>query len=77
MSHVSFVRVFGSSWSQPLLANRPSKIVGSGRNTTSRPEGDATAAAAAGVDGGASGGIGPAAGGGDFAGEAVFGMTPS
>src|SRR4051794_3651921 len=37
LSHVSLVSGFGSSWSQALLAKRPSQMLGSGRNTTSRP----------------------------------------
>ena len=37
LSQVSLVSGLGSSWSQPLLANRPSQIVGSGRKTISRP----------------------------------------
>ena len=37
LSQVSLVRGLGSSWSQPLLANRPSQIVGSGRKTISSP----------------------------------------
>ena len=36
LSQVNFVNGLGVSWSQPLLANRPSKIVGSGRNKNSR-----------------------------------------
>ena len=35
LSQVSLVIGLGSSWSQPLLANRPSKMVGSGRKMTS------------------------------------------
>ena len=35
LSQVSLVSGLGSSWSQPLLANRPSQIVGSGRKTIS------------------------------------------
>ena len=34
----------GSSWSHPLLANRPSQIDGSGRKTISRPDGRGVAA---------------------------------
>ena len=37
LSHVSLVRGLGSSCSQPLLANRPSQIVGSGRKVISSP----------------------------------------
>ena len=37
LSQVSLVSGLGSSWSQPLLAKRPSQIVGSGRKTSSRP----------------------------------------
>ena len=37
LSQVSLVNGLGSSWSQPLLANRPSQTVGSGRKTSSRP----------------------------------------
>ena len=37
LSHVSFVIGFGSSCSQPLLANRPSSTEGSRRNEISRP----------------------------------------
>ena len=40
LSHVSFVIGFGHSCSQPLLANRPSWIVGSGRNVISTPLSD-------------------------------------
>src|SRR4029077_5622805 len=35
LSQVNFVSGFGSSWSQALLAQRPSPMVGSGRKTTS------------------------------------------
>ena len=35
LSQVSLVRGLGSSWSQPLLANRPSQIVGSGQKVIS------------------------------------------
>ncbi len=34
LSQTSLVIGLGNSWSQPLLANRPSQIVGSGRNRT-------------------------------------------
>ena len=44
LSQVSLVRGLGSSWSQPLLANRPSRIVGSGRKFSSRPSDLACAA---------------------------------
>ena len=61
-SHVILVSGLGSSWSQPLLAKRPSQIVGSGRKMISSPpcaaaDGGAGAAAADGVaaDGGAAG----------------------
>src|SRR5205807_2192741 len=37
LSHVTLVIGFGSSCSQPLFAYRPSRIVGSGRKTTSQP----------------------------------------
>src|SRR5436190_23977092 len=37
LSQVSLVIGLGNSWSQALLANRPSKIVGSGRKLSSRP----------------------------------------
>src|SRR6266536_1750859 len=37
LSHVSFVMGFGSSCSQPLLANRPSSTDGSFRKTISIP----------------------------------------
>ena len=37
VSQVSFVSGFGSSCSQPLLAKRPSQIVGSGRKMISSP----------------------------------------
>ena len=37
LSQVNRVRGLGSSCSQPLLAKRPSQIVGSGRKTNSRP----------------------------------------
>ena len=36
LSQVSLVSGFGNSCSQPLLAKRPSKSVGSGRNKISR-----------------------------------------
>src|SRR5213593_2165334 len=36
LSQVIFVSGFGSSCNQPLLAKRPSKIVGSGRKTSSK-----------------------------------------
>src|SRR5436189_5841453 len=36
-SQVSLVSGFGSSCSQPLLAKRPSQIVGSGRKMISKP----------------------------------------
>src|SRR5262245_6027817 len=36
-SHVTFVSGFGSSWSHPLLAKRPSQMVGSGLKMISRP----------------------------------------
>ena len=52
LSHVSFDSGFGSSCIQPLLPNRPSSTVGSGRNTTSKP---ALAAAGAANDAGAAG----------------------
>ena len=39
LSHVSFVIGFGSSWSQPLFAKRPSRTPGSDRNASSRPGG--------------------------------------
>ena len=45
LSQVSRVRGLGNSWSQPLLANRPSQIVGSGRKTSSRPPSSAVLAA--------------------------------
>ena len=48
MSHVSFVSGFGASWSQPLLAKRPSQIVGSGRKTSSSPGRRARGCAASG-----------------------------
>src|SRR4030095_3377824 len=38
LSQVSLVRGLGSSCSQPLLANRPSQIVGSGRRRRSIEE---------------------------------------
>src|SRR5262245_32377663 len=47
-SHVIFVSGFGSSWSQPLLAKRPSQIVGSGLKISSRPPLAGLAAAEAG-----------------------------
>src|SRR5688500_2531172 len=37
LSHVRCVIGFGSSWSQPLLLKRPSRMVGSGRNAISMP----------------------------------------
>src|SRR5262249_44240820 len=37
LSHVIFESGLGNSCSQPLLAKRPSRIVGSGRKTTSKP----------------------------------------
>ena len=45
LSHDSFVSGLGSSCSQPLFANRPSQIVGSGRKTISRPSDAAVDAA--------------------------------
>src|SRR5437773_1945381 len=36
LSQVIFVKGFGSSCNQPLFAKRPSKIVGSGRKTSSK-----------------------------------------
>ena len=51
LSHVRCVIGFGSSCSQPLLLNRPSSIVGSGRNAISKPEpGAAGATPNAGTD---------------------------
>ena len=44
LSQVIRVNGLGSSWSQPLLANRPSQIVGSGRKTSSSPLGGPVAA---------------------------------
>ena len=37
LSQVSLVIGLGSSWSQPLLAKRPSRSVGSGRRASSKP----------------------------------------
>ena len=37
LSHVSLVSGLGNSCSQPLLANRPSQIVGSGQKVISSP----------------------------------------
>src|SRR5262249_44897672 len=68
--HVSFVIGLGSSCSQPLLANRPSRTAGSRRNDISRP----VAIADCGL------GIAdsrPDATFTDFGANAVFGMTPS
>jgi hypothetical protein len=71
LSHVSLLRGFGSSWSQPLLAKRPSRIDGSLRNEISKPPAPATSAVAR---------ISPIAARRTvtaFAGSAVFGTTPS
>src|SRR5262249_29520752 len=48
-SQTSLVSGLGSSWSQPLLVNRPSQTVGSGRETTSSPPADASADAGGGA----------------------------
>src|ERR1700722_175517 len=65
LSQVILVCGLGNSCSQPLLANDPSQIVGSGRNTISKPwaalAGDAGGAFAVTV----------------IAGSAVLGTTPS
>src|SRR4051812_19965817 len=39
LSHVSFVNGLGSSCNQPLWANRPSQMLGSGRKIISYPAG--------------------------------------
>ena len=49
LSHVTFESGFGSSCSQPLLAKRPSRIVGSGRKTISYPPAPARRAGGSGV----------------------------
>src|SRR5207237_977565 len=67
LSQASFVIGLGSSCSQPLFANRPSRTHGSLRNAISNPD-----AAVAGV--GAAGGLRTEM---LRAGNAVFGMTPS
>jgi hypothetical protein len=68
LSHVSLVIGLGSSCSQPLLANRPSRTDGSFRNAISR--------AAAGCNRAARKTEQPRALTG-FCGKAVFGITPS
>src|SRR3954471_16195172 len=71
LSQVSLVTGLGSSWSQPLLLNRPSQTVGSGRKTSSRPPADD---AAAGGDG-----LGPSSpfGSAGTAGSFVPSTTPA
>src|SRR6185295_3613706 len=83
LSHVSFVIGFGSSCSQPLLAKRPSRTDGSGRNAISRP-GEVRLK----PDASGAGGVLVAFGAGDalvasgfsrtaLGANAVFGITPS
>src|ERR1700680_835012 len=67
LSHVSFVIGFGSSCSQPLFAKRPSRIDGSLRNETSKPEAGVTAPRRS----------KPGQTETDFGANAVLGTTPS
>src|SRR5262245_8432783 len=73
VSQVSFVSGFGSSCSQPMLAKRPSQIVGSGRKMISRPLAIAGAllaerACCGGIAGCADGAAADGAGGSDLGG---------
>src|SRR5580700_3821025 len=72
LSHVSLVIGLGSSCSQPLFAKRPSRIDGSLRKETSRPE-----AAGAGVAAGVAVRLKPGATETDLGANAVSGITPS
>ncbi len=74
LSHVSLLSGFGSSWSQPLLAKRPSRRDGSGRKTASRSEGLAAAEIVAAASACATSATRT---GSTFAGNAVPGTTPS